>query len=228
MKVYIYLDESGHIHKNAPTQYFAIGGYVACECDDVKIKRKYKKVNLKIKKKRNLPLEYELKGNNMEISDKIKLFNAIQDIGTFCGIGIVFDKSKMFKEISDENIFFNYGVKILFDDIVFQLFDMSNSEKPIHFILNIDNRNIKVGNLKDLEKYLNTHFILENCKFSVNYKDSKMSYGIQLADLVVNTVYMRKKNRNHVNDVLHIWKEENFSLTQFPGKKHNGRIDKII
>lgn len=228
MKVFIYLDESGHIHKNAATQYFAIGGYVACENDDVKIRRKYKKVNLKIKKERNLPREYELKGNNMETEDKIRFFNSIQDIDTFCGIGIVFDKSKMFKEILDENIFFNYGVKILFDDIIFPLFDMSTAKEPIKFILNIDNRNIKVGNLKDLEKYLNTHFILENCSFSVTYNDSKKSYGIQLADLVVNTVYMRKKNREMVNDVLEIWKKENFSLTQFPGRLHHGRIDKII
>ena len=55
-----------------------------------------------------------------------------------------------------------------------------------------------------------------------------MSYGIQLADLIVNTVYMRKKDRSSVIEVLKIWKEENFSLTQFPGKIHNGRIDKII
>ena len=228
MKVYIYLDESGHIHKNAHTQYFAIGGYVVCEKDDAKIKRKYRKVNLRIKKEQNLPLDYELKGNNMKNDDKIKFFNAVQDIDTFCGIGIVFDKYQMFKDIFDENVFFNYGVKILFDDIIFPLFDMASMDEPINFIINIDNRNIKVKNLEDLEKYLNTHFILENCKFSVTYNDSKSSYGIQLADLVVNTVYMRKKDRNFVLDVLKTWKVDNFSLTQFPGKLHNGRIDKII
>lgn len=225
MNVYVYLDESGHIHKNAPTQYFAIGGYVACEADNIKIRRKYKKINLKIKKNKNLPLDHELKGSNMDNEDKIKFFSSIQNIDTFCGIGIVFDKSKMRKDIFDENIFFNYGVKILFDDVIFPLFNM---EEPVHFILNIDNRNIKVGNLKDLEKYLNTHFILENCEFSVTYSDSKMSYGIQLADLVVNTVYMRKKSRESVLEILKTWEKDNFSLTQFPGKQHNGRDDKII
>ena len=228
MNVYIYLDESGNIHKNSSTQYFAIGGFLVCEQYKEKILKKYKKVNLKIKTAKKLNKDFELKGSNMEVEDKIKFFNAIQDIDTFCGIGIVFDKAKMYKEISDANVFFNYGVKILIDDIIFPLFDMSNSSEPIKFVIKIDNRNISVGNLKDLEKYLNTHFILENCEFCVSYSDSKMSYGIQLADLIVNTVYMRKKNRSSVIEVLKIWKKENFSLTQFPGKIHNGRIDKII
>ena len=104
MNVYIYLDESGHIHKNAKTQYFAIGGFLVCEQYKEKILKKYKKVNLKIKTTKKLNKDFELKGSNMEVEDKIKFFNAIQDIETFCGIGIVFDKEKMYKEISDENI----------------------------------------------------------------------------------------------------------------------------
>ena len=27
MKIYVYLDESGSIHKNSNTKYFAVGGY---------------------------------------------------------------------------------------------------------------------------------------------------------------------------------------------------------
>jgi hypothetical protein len=36
MKVYIYLDESGHIHKNAHTQYFAIGSSALFRKETVK------------------------------------------------------------------------------------------------------------------------------------------------------------------------------------------------
>ena len=31
MKIYVYLDESGSIHKNSKTRYFAVGGYFTFE-----------------------------------------------------------------------------------------------------------------------------------------------------------------------------------------------------
>ena len=45
MKIYVYLDESGSIHKNSKTRYFAIGGYFSCEHDRLKIQSKYKREN---------------------------------------------------------------------------------------------------------------------------------------------------------------------------------------
>ena len=42
---YVYLDESGSIHKNSKTRYFAVGGYFSLEQDKLKIKAKYKKEN---------------------------------------------------------------------------------------------------------------------------------------------------------------------------------------
>ena len=40
MKIYVYLDESGSIHKNSKTRYFAVGGYFSLEQDKLKIKAK--------------------------------------------------------------------------------------------------------------------------------------------------------------------------------------------
>lgn len=48
MNVYVYLEESGSIHKNSKTRYFAVGGYFSFEQDVLKIKSKYKKENLKM------------------------------------------------------------------------------------------------------------------------------------------------------------------------------------
>ena len=50
MKIYVYLDESGSIHKNSKTRYFAVGGYFTFEKDKMKIKAKYKQENFKLKK----------------------------------------------------------------------------------------------------------------------------------------------------------------------------------
>lgn len=66
MKIYVYLDESGSIHKNSKTRYFAVGGYFSLEQDKLKIKEIYKKENLKLKKLKKLSLDAEIKSYDME------------------------------------------------------------------------------------------------------------------------------------------------------------------
>lgn len=61
MRIYVYIDESGSIHKNSNTKYFAVGGYFTLEQDKIKIVSKYKKCNLKLKKKKNMSLDIEIK-----------------------------------------------------------------------------------------------------------------------------------------------------------------------
>ena len=45
MKIYVYLDESGSIHKNSRTKYFAVCGYFAFKEDKNKITSLYKRIN---------------------------------------------------------------------------------------------------------------------------------------------------------------------------------------
>ena len=74
--------KAGSIHKNSKTRYFAVGGYFCFEDDRIKIKSKYKKENLKLKKEKNLSLDTEIKSYDMTEEEKIKVFNKIQDIET--------------------------------------------------------------------------------------------------------------------------------------------------
>lgn len=74
--------KAGSIHKNNKTRYFAVGGYFSYEQDRIKIKSKYKKENLKLKKEKNLSLDTEIKSYDMTEEEKIKVFNKIQDIET--------------------------------------------------------------------------------------------------------------------------------------------------
>ena len=97
----------GSIHKNSKTRYFAVGGYFSYEEDKLKIKAKYKKENLNLKKLKNIGLDSEIKSYDMSETEKIKIFNKIQDINTFHGCVKVFDKKYMRKETIDSNIFFN-------------------------------------------------------------------------------------------------------------------------
>lgn len=222
MKINVYLDESGSIHKNSPTTYFVIGGYIAFgSANEVhKIISKYKKVNKKHKKSRMLPLDAELKTRNMTQAEKIEILHKIQILDNFYGCAIKFDKNSMHKPIEKSNIFFNYGVKLLFTDVILPILPKNESYE---FVLSVDNRNIGVGELKDLKKYLETEFCYYNYTFEVIYYDSASHYGIQLADFVVNTMYMRSKDIAMVSDLINEIDPNKFRLGSFPGKKITGR-----
>lgn len=217
MKIYLYLDESGSIHKNSKTRYFAVGGYYTFEQDKLKVKAKYKKENLKLKKEKDIALDTEIKSYDMDEEEKMKIFNKIQDIDTFQGCVKVFDKRAMRKDIVDSNIFFNYAVKVLITDCIIPALDLQNNE-PIEFIISIDNRNIRVGELNNLETYLKTEFCLFDDDFKITYYDSKTNYGIQLADLIVNTFYNKYKDISIVENLLKELKHKNFRVSLFPKK----------
>ena len=119
----------GSIHKNSKIRYFAVGGYFSYEEDKLKIKAKYKKENLNLKKLKNIRLDSEIKSYDMSETEKIKIFNKIQDINTFHGCVKVFDKKYMRKEIIDSNIFFNYAVKVLIQDCILPELNLQDSKK---------------------------------------------------------------------------------------------------
>lgn len=206
----------GSIHKNSKTRYFAVGGYFSYEEDRIKIKAKYKKENLKLKKEKKLDLDTEIKSYDMTEEEKIKIFNKIQDIETFHGCVKVFDKKYMKKEIVDSNIFFNYAVKVLIQDCILPELNLQENDEPIEFIISIDNRNIRVGELNNLETYLKTEFCIYDDDFKITYYDSKTNYGIQLADLTVNTFYNSYKNIKIVENVIKELKTKNFRVSLFP------------
>ena len=213
----------GSIHKNSKTRYFAVGGYFSYEEDKLKIKAKYKKENLNLKKLKNIGLDSEIKSYDMSETEKIKIFNKIQDINTFHGCVKVFDKQYMRKEIIDSNIIFNYAVKVLIQDCILPELNLQENTEPIEFIISIDNRNIRVGELNNLETYLKTEFCIYEDDFSIKYYDSKTNYGIQLADLIVNTFYNSYKDVSIVENLIKELKDKNFRVSLFP---RNGRNKK--
>ena len=227
MKIYVYLDESGSIHKNSNTKYFAVGGYFVFTKDKNKVTSQYKKINKEIKDHKNISLNKEIKSYHMTDNEKIKFFNKIQDIDSFYGCAKVFEKTAMKKEIIESNIFFNYAIKLLFKDCVIPLLNLNQISDNIEFIVSVDNRNIRIGDLNNLEAYLKTEFCLENFNFKITYYDSATNYGVQLADLIVNTFYNLYKNSDIVRNVIPHLKGKKFRISLFPGHKIKGRVEKI-
>lgn len=228
--IMVYLDESGHIHRNSKCQYFAIGGFCCRAEDDQKIKSLYKRMNKKIKKNYNLSLDVELKASQMDDAQKIDLFNALKTSNEFCGVGIVFDKQMMQKPIDSENMFYNYGVKELFEDVIFPLVDdlMDEPNEEVVFHVTCDNRSMKSGDVQDLEKFLSTTFIEKNCSFKVEYGNSASNYSIQIADLIVNTAFMSKKDPESVENVLKTLDKNRFLIAYSPSEKYEVRAETLF
>ncbi len=226
MKIYVYLDESGSIHRNSKTAYFAVGGYFTLQ-EKNKITSLYKRINKEIKDERKLELSKEIKSYDMKDYEKVRVFKQVQAIESFCGCVKIFEKASMKKEIIESNIFFNYAVKLLFLDCIIPLLDQDESNGSTEFIVSIDNRNIRIGDLNNLETYLKTEFCLENFDFKITYYDSATNYGIQLADLIVNTFYNYYKDQKIVEKVIPSIEFEKFRISLFPGYKMEGRVQKI-
>lgn len=226
MRLYVYLDESGSIHKNSNTKYFAVGGYFTFEKYRLKITSLYKKINKLVKDERKIKIDKEIKSYGYLTKEKQLIFSSMENIPGFYGFSKVFDKEKMQKGIVDSNIFYNYAVKLIFSDIIFPLLK-NYTDEQIEIKLLCDNRNVRVGDLKNLENYLNTEFCLNNYVFSVSYYDSKTNFGIQLADLIVNTFYNYYANFKRVSKVIKGLNKSKYRVSLFPGRKVFGRIKKI-
>ena len=226
MRLYVYLDESGSIHKNSNTKYFAVGGYFTIEKYRLKITSLYKKINKLVKDERKIKMDKEIKSYDYLTKEKQLIFSSMENIPGFYGFSKVFDKEKMQKGIVDSNIFYNYAVKLIFSDIIFPLLK-NYTDEEIEIKLLCDNRNVRVGDLKNLENYLNTEFCLNNYVFNVSYYDSKTNFGIQLADLIVNTFYNYYANYKRVSTVIKGLNKSKYRVSLFPGRKVFGRIKKI-
>ena len=202
MRIFLYIDESGSIHANSKTKYFAVGGFFVLENDKGKVVSIFKKINMAAKQNRKIDSRTELKSYDYLDNEKIKIFIETQNIETFIGCVKIFDKNKLPILIYDCNSFFNYSVYVLIKECIIPYLFFKYANEKYEFIINADDRNTGAKNKKDLEKSLNTIFCLHNCEFNVEYFNSAFNYGIQVADLIVNTFYNKYKDLSIVKNIL--------------------------
>lgn len=82
-------------------------------------------------------------------------------------------------------------------------------------------KNIRIGELNNLETYLKTEFCIYDDDFKITYYDSKTNYGIQLADLTVNTYYNSYKDINIAENLIKELKPKNFRVSLFSRNSGN-------
>lgn len=187
---YLFLDESGSLKKEDNCEYFAIGGIL---CNDyTKLKKEFINLNKQLKKKYNLDESAELKGSMLSKEEEKELLIKLQKIDDMYIVAILVEKAMLKQDLGldNEHIYYNYLVGKLLSFLLDKgLLDFIN---PTKFELNIDERCLPKYTQHALQDYLNIIFNIQteyNIDIVVNYIDSKTNYMIQIADILINTIW---------------------------------------
>lgn len=185
---YLFLDESGNLHKNSPDRYFVIGGIYTNNYSD--IKKSYVEINRELKEKLNMDFETELKAAYLNMEEKMDIVIKLQKMDGMYIVGIIVDKEKIGIEIDEIHLYYNYIIRKLVDYLIKIGLIKTNIGEELY--LNIDKSSMKIEDINSLENYLKTHFNIErNMKYKINvsYWDSKKNYMVQVADIMCNTIW---------------------------------------
>lgn len=214
---YLFLDESGNLHKNSPDRYFVIGGVFTNNYAD--IKKSYVEINRELKDKLNMDFETELKAAYLNMEEKMDIVVKLQEMDGMYIVGIIVDKFKIGIEIDKIHLYYNYIIGKLLDYLVkIKLINTSAGQK---LFINIDKSSMKIEDINSLEMYLKIHFNIENkMKFllDVSYWDSSKNYMIQVADIMCNTIWNVCQSPNPMRVFNSLNKKHRLRIHKF-GKK---------
>lgn len=185
---YLFLDESGNLHKNSPDRYFVIGGVFTNNYTD--IKKSYVEINKELKERLNMDFETELKAAYLNMEEKMDIVINLQQMQGMYIIGIIVDKEKIGIQIDEIHLYYNYIIGKLLDYLV--KIKLINTNKGEVLYLNIDKSSMKIEDINSLEMYLKIHLNIERkypVKIDVSYWDSSKNYMIQVADIMCNTIW---------------------------------------
>ncbi len=185
---YLFLDESGNLHKNSPDRFFVIGGIFTNNYDD--IKKSYVEINRELKEKLNMDFDTELKAAYLNMEEKMDIVIKLQQMNGMYIVGVIVDKEKIGVKIEEIHLYYNYIIGKLLDYLI-KIGLIKTNEKDYLFI-NIDKSSMKIEDINSLEMYLKIHFNIERkMKFELNvaYWDSSKNYMIQVADIMCNTIW---------------------------------------
>lgn len=215
---YLFLDESGNLHKNSPDRYFVIGGVYTNNYAD--IKKSYVEINHELKEKLNMDFETELKAAYLNMEEKMDIVIKLQEMNGMYIVGIIVDKYKLGVEIDEIHLYYNYVIRKLLDYLIKINLIKTGPDEELY--LNIDKSSMKIEDINSLENYLKTHFNIERkmrYKINVSYWDSKKNYMVQVADIMCNTIWNIAQSKNSNNLFRHLNKKRKLRIC---------RLSKII
>lgn len=197
----IYVDESGN-SGYAGGRYFVIA---AIETDNPNRLKNFAK---RFCARRGL---IEIKSSELKFPERQVLINTLTHIQDYKIHYLVLDKKHyQRKDMLGQNVLFNYLASFVCENI----FKSASSDIELCF----DNRTVKTGSKYSLPDYLKAKSIEWNVPYKINvtFHESHCHRGIQVADLVANTIFQRYRYGNeHFYKQLNIIKSIKFPYQQF-------------
>lgn len=214
MKYYLFLDDSGQLHKNYPLgRHFVYGGLLISEKNYHRINQNYKNLVKKVKREKHI--KGELKTSRMDVNTRRRLLKRISQYSCV-QVFVTVDVSRLvrinFDNKKDVVRYKNHIIRRLIEKLIKE----NKISRECELIeVNIDNQNIAHSSIDSLEDHLFNYFNEENyyyihkqydttsfnADFTVNYKDSEWNYMIQAADLLANTEFNALENDPKIRDI---------------------------
>lgn len=153
----------------------------------------------------------EIKGTLLTFTQREKILNSLNNADDYKVSYLVLDKNNLRrKELLGSNILFSYLCSYVLKKTIIQ----NNDEKKICF----DNRTVRTESKHSLPDYLKLKALeweTDN-KVDVEFFESESHYGIQIADVIANTIYRKyKKNKNHFYNQINIENSVKFPYKTF-------------
>lgn len=198
MEYNLYLDDSGGLHPNSPSDFFIYGGFLIPSSNAEGLGRKVAFIKKKLFRTRG-----EVKASDMNDSHQRFVVKGTKDLcyPVFAVINIPKLKSVDFSNHKKVTRYKNFAIRCLIGDLAKKNLLQGCTKLNVY----IDNQSMAVESRDSLEDYLYNYFVHEaylsqfvspfgndiQIDFKVDYKDSKYNNLIQLADVYANVKYRR-------------------------------------
>ena len=153
----------------------------------------------------------EIKGTLLKVPERQDLINKLNSVKDYQISYIVLDKTHFQrKDMLGQNVLFNYLSTFVLEDI----FKRATGDITLCF----DNRTVKTTSKHSLPDYLKIKSIEWNVtkRIDVCFYESNQHRGIQIADLIANTLFQKYKyNTEHFYSQLNIKKSVKFPYLHF-------------
>ena len=214
-ELFIFLDDSGVLHKNAREQYFVYAGYVflSKKQKDYAL-AKYRAANWKVHKGKN-----ELKACRAKGKTKRFLLSNMKDFESF---GCVVDKTRVYSRIMDrkksihryKDYCIKRAIKVKLQDLIARGVINADVSTNLHFY--IDNQPTSTDGVYNLRESIREELSSGIANFdygtfyrplfndsvvvSTDFCDSRYNYLIQASDMLANCIFSKynyKPDLNH-------------------------------
>lgn len=210
---YLFLDESGNLHKNSTDRYFVIGGVYTDNYTD--IKKSYVEINRELKEKINMDFNLELKASYLNMEEKMDIVVKLQEMDGMYIVGIIVDKERLGIKIDQIHLYYNYVIRKLTDYLIQCRLIKKDKSQKLH--INIDTTSMKKEEIDSLEMYLKTVYNIEKrypFDINVTYWDSRKNYMVQVADIMANTLWNVAQLDNRAHIFRHLNKKRRLKITK--------------